>query len=867
MEDRRMEYTKELFERTDRDVLKERDRAHQNNMRNVWELETVINEGLRAALREESPDRSLEVLLQYLGKALNGERTYIFERNESGGDDNTYEWVAEGVEPEKENLQDVPPEVCELWYRNFNIGRHIVIEDLETIREEDPLQYQNLKKQNIRSIVVIPLYDDGTVIGFYGVDNPPVKMLEYASNILQTAAYFIVSSLKRRDLVRELQKRSHYVLHSLSVDYLGICQVDFNTGRCEIYRDDERLSMDGAFRFEDGYETAMEQYISRCVVPRDQKRLYAVTKKDYVLAQLRTKNKFYVRYQVKDSSCGLKYLEIHYSATEKTREDNCVVFALRDVNAVVEQEEKYKLEARQSLEGILEGARTGIWTIELEEGCRPRMYADRTMRILLGVSEEIEPEACYQHWFAGIDPDYVEMVQEAVQEILGNGRSEVIYPWNHPKLGKIYVRCGGVPDRTFKKTGVSLNGYHQDITEIMLTRKKQEQAIMELLEKVRRANSSKSEFLSHMSHDLRTPINGILGMLVMMERNQEDREWQRECREKIRVSTEHLLSLVNDVLQVSRLESGRPSAVEEPFDMHDILENCITILSPQATENGIQLVLKKHGLQHGRLVGNPLHLKQILMNVIDNALKYNRPHGSVTVHAEERACRGGIADYRFVIEDTGIGIGEEFKKHIFEPFAQEHQDARTYYQGVGLGMSIVKKMVDQMKGSIEVDSQVGKGSVVRITLPLQIDGEQHAQPVKEEQNQLDSIDGMRVLLVEDNEINCEIVEFMLREAGAEVVTANDGKEAVDLFAEAAPGTFDCILMDLMMPVMSGYEAAHVIRGMNRSDAKSVPIIALSANAFEEDVALAKDAGMNEHLAKPVDIRKMFALMNRLRCRQ
>ena len=862
-----MEYTKELFERTDRDVLKERDRAHQNNMRNVWELETVINEGLRAALREESPDRSLEVLLQHLGKALNGERTYIFERNESGGDDNTYEWVAEGVEPEKENLQDVPPEVCELWYRNFNIGRHIVIEDLETIREEDPLQYQNLKKQNIRSIVVIPLYDDGTVIGFYGVDNPPVKMLEYASNILQTAAYFIVSSLKRRDLVRELQKRSHYVLHSLSVDYLGICQVDFNTGRCEIYRDDERLSMDGAFRFEDGYETAMEQYISRCVVPRDQKRLYAVTKKDYVLAQLRTKNKFYVRYQVKDSSCGLKYLEIHYSATEKTREDNCVVFALRDVNAVVEQEEKYKLEARQSLEGILEGARTGIWTIELEEGCQPRMYADRTMRILLGVSEEIEPEACYQHWFAGIDPDYVEMVQEAVQEILGNGRSEVIYPWNHPKLGKIYVRCGGVPDRTFKKTGVSLNGYHQDITEIMLTRKKQEQAIMELLEKVRRANSSKSEFLSHMSHDLRTPINGILGMLVMMERNQEDREWQRECREKIRVSTEHLLSLVNDVLQVSRLESGRPSAVEEPFDMHDILENCITILSPQAAENGIQLVLEKRGLQHGRLVGNPLHLKQILMNVIDNALKYNRPHGSVTVHAEERACRGGIADYRFVIEDTGIGIGEEFKKHIFEPFAQEHQDARTYYQGVGLGMSIVKKMVDQMKGSIEVDSQVGKGSVVRITLPLQIDGEQHAQPVKEEQNQLDSIDGMRVLLVEDNEINCEIVEFMLREAGAEVVTANDGKEAVDLFAEADPGTFDCILMDLMMPVMSGYEAAHVIRGMNRSDAESVPIIALSANAFEEDVALAKDAGMNEHLAKPVDIRKMFALMNRLRCRQ
>ncbi len=859
-----MGYSGGLFEGSGEGAPMAGDCEQHNDMRSVQNLEAVINEGLRVALLEETPDQSLDVLLKHLGRALHGERTYIFEQNMAGGDDNTYEWVADGVEPEKENLQNLPPEVCASWYRNFRIGRHIVIESLEDIRESDPLQYENLERQGIHSLVVVPLYDGKKIIGFYGVDNPPVRSLEYASNMLQTAAYFIVSSLKRRNLVRKLQNRSYNVLHALSVDYLGIYQVNFDTGECETYRNSEGIGMDWAFHFKDGYQAAMEQYITQYVIPRDQDRLRAVTKKEYVLAQLRTKKKVSVRYQVKDSASGLKHMEIHFSATEKTAEENCAIFAQRDVNAVVEQEEKYKLEARRNLEDILEGARTGIWTIELEEGCRPRMYADRTMRILLGVPDEIDPEECYQSWFENIEPDYVEMVQEAVLEILETGRSEVIYLWNHPDLGKIYVRCGGVPDKTFKKPGVCLSGYHQDITETMVTRKKQEQSILELLERVRRANLVKSEFLSHMSHDLRTPINGILGMLSILEKSQDDPERQRDCHKKIRVSTEHLLSLVNDVLQVSRLESGRPAEVEEPFDLRDTLEDCITILSSQAEEKGIRLMLEEVSLRHGRLIGNALHLKKILMSVIDNGLKYNRPDGSVFVRVKENACRDGIAEYRFEIEDTGIGIGEEFKEHIFEPFTQEHPDARTNYNGVGLGMSIVKTLVDELQGSIRIDSNPGEGSVVQIMLPVRVDETWSGDPVDEEQDVQDNIAGMRILLVEDNEINCEIVEYILQEAGAETVTAKDGKAAVDAFEASSPGTFDCVLMDLMMPVMSGYEATRVIRGLDRTDAKAVPIIALSANTFEEDIALAKDAGMNEHLAKPVDIHKMFRVMSRLR---
>ncbi|MCI9157997.1 MAG: response regulator [Lawsonibacter sp.] len=862
-----MDHPGRSFERAGEGVPAVKVRERYREMQSVQDMEAVINEGLRAALLEETPDQSLEVLLEHLGKALDGERTYIFEQNSSGGDDNTYEWTADGVEPEKENLQDVPAEVCASWYRNFRVGKHIVIEDMEDIRETDPLQYENLKRQGIRSLVVVPLYDGDRIVGFYGVDDPHVRSLDYASNMLQTAAYFIVSSLKRRDLLRELQKRSYDVLHALSVDYLGIYQVDLDTGECEVYRNSEGIGLDWAVHFKDGYQTAMERYISKCVVPQDQEMLRAMTKKDYVLAQLREKKKFSVRYQVEDDRSGLRYLEIHFSATERARTENCAIFAQRDVNAVVEQEEKYKLEARQSLEDILEGARTGIWTIELEEGCQPRMYADRTMRILLGLPGEIGPEECYRHWFERIEPDYIEMVQEAVREMLEMGRAEVIYPWDHPALGKIYVRCGGVPDKTFQKPGACMNGYHQDITETMVTRKKQEQSIMELLERVRRANSAKSEFLSHMSHDLRTPLNGILGMLAILEKSGDDPERQRECRRKIRVSAEHLLSLVNDVLQVSKLESGRPAAAEEPFDLCSVLEDCVTVLSFQAEERGIRLELEEPRLCHSRVVGDPLHLKQILMSVIDNAMKYNRPHGSVFVRAEETAFQDGTASYRFTVEDTGVGIGEDFKEHIFEPFTQEDQGARTHYNGAGLGMSIVKKLVDQMEGTVEIDSRVGRGSVVQILLPVRVDEAWSGQPEDGDRDAQSDVAGMRVLLVEDNEINCEIVEYILREAGAEVVTANDGKAAVEVFRASPPETFDCILMDLMMPVMSGYEAARVIRSLDRTDAGTVSIIALSANAFEEDIALAKDAGMDEHLAKPVDMRTMLRVMSQSRRRR
>lgn len=523
-----------------------------------------------------------------------------------------------------------------------------------------------------------------------------------------------------------------------------------------------------------------------------------------------------------------------------------------------------RLETASDIDEILEGAKTGIWIIELEEGCEPRMYGNTTMLNLLGIEADISPEECYKGWYERIEPECLEMVQEAVQDMLQNGRSETMYPWYHPTKGKVYVRCGGVADRNFDKPGFCMKGYHQDITDITVTRQKQDKAIRDAMIEARRANQAKSEFLSYMSHDIRTPINGILGMVAICEKNQGNEEKQKECREKIRLSAEHLLALINDVLDISKLESGAFSMAVEPFDLHDVMDNCMVILRPQVDQQGLDMDVKLVHVEHARLIGSPLNLRQILINIIGNAIKYNRPKGSIWVTLEELSADETHAAFRFTVEDTGIGISEQFQKYIFEPFTQEANDARTSFKGAGLGMSITKKLVDQMGGEIELESEPGKGSIFRVTLPFEIDQEPE-QHVEEKQEEITAdVSGMKVLLVEDNEINCEIVQYMLEDAGAVVTIAENGRIAVETFTASEPGFFDCILMDVMMPVMNGLDAARAIRGMERSDAMTVPILALSANAFDEDAKKTQEAGMNAHLTKPIDVDELLRVMTRQR---
>ena len=377
--------------------------------------------------------------------------------------------------------------------------------------------------------------------------------------------------------------------------------------------------------------------------------------------------------------------------------------------------------------------------------------------------------------------------------------------------------------------------------------------------KAESANLAKTEFLQRMSHDIRTPINGIRGMVEIGDRCPEDMARQADCRKKIWEASTLLLELVNEVLDMGKLESGEVVLESVPFDLPELMHEITDVLEKQAAERGIVLHREYGKLPHPRLVGSPLHVKRLLMNVLSNAIKYNRDKGRVMLDCFELSCTGDKVQICFVCADTGIGMSEEFQKRMFEPFAQENAGARSVYGGTGLGMSITKSLVDKMGGTIGVESQQGVGTTYTITLPFAVDNAATAEP-EQQQTDLTVLQGRRLLLAEDNALNMEIVEFLLNEVGIKVTRAADGQQAVEAFAASPVGGFDAILMDVMMPVRDGHEATRAIRAMDRPDAKTIPIFAMTANAFTEDRRKALESGMNEHLAKPIDPDTLYRLL-------
>ena len=381
--------------------------------------------------------------------------------------------------------------------------------------------------------------------------------------------------------------------------------------------------------------------------------------------------------------------------------------------------------------------------------------------------------------------------------------------------------------------------------------------------KAEAANEAKTEFLQRMSHDIRTPINGICGMVNMADHYADDMEKQKEYRTKVKEASNLLLELVNDVLDMSKLESGEIVLEEIPFNLSSIYREVFVVIEQVAAEQNLQIVWEKKEITHRDLIGSPRYVKRVMMNILSNAMKYNRENGHIYISCIEiPSGQPETTTMEFVCRDTGIGMAEEFQKHIFEPFAQEHAGSRTKFSGTGLGMPISKKLIEKMGGTITFESAEGIGTTFVIRVPFKIDLD---VDIREEQADVSekSIKGLHILLAEDNELNMEIAEFVLQNEGAEVSKAWNGEETVELFRKSESGEFDAILMDIMMPVMNGYEATKMIRSLDREDAKVIPIIAMTANAFTEDRLRAKEAGMNEHIAKPFDVKLLVKIIHKL----
>lgn len=826
------------------------------------EAERFMTDQISLLHEAEDLADGINFMLKSLGEFTDADRAYVFETSENHTSTNTYEWCAAGVTPQIRNLHDIPFESMPKWIEVFLHGENILIEDLEAYRESMPLEYELLKVQNVSTLIAFPISVHEKLIGFVGVDNPDMEK----SNLL----------------------------HRL-------------------------LSLLG-------------KYVGTMI-------------KDHKNEQMR--------------------LEV---VASKSRLD-------------------YQLE----MDEILRGAQIGIWTLELDGVKAPRLHPNPTMCTLLGVSQEMSPEEVYQFWYHRLPPKYVTPVLDYIQKVIHESYSEITYPWNHPLLGQIWIRCGGILYPDYQGNGICIRGYHQDVTRNIENERKYQnltaatsqiyhaiyhidliqdrieklaganqnytptgvvtsataqlndilekmvapshheimqyffdlttvndrlhgklfisreypspqgiwrratfivqnrdtdddvteilyvtqiiddykqkelayqQELVKAVESANQANTAKTDFLNRMSHDIRTPLNGILGMLDIAQKNETNPKALLECHEKMRTAAFHLKALVNDVLDMQRMETDRFFLEQIPFDIREILDNCWSMLEAQASRLDITLKKIKPGsLKYPYLIGSPLHIRQIFMNLLSNAIKYNKPGGSISVHAKIIRQVHQNVIYKFIISDTGIGISPEFQKHIFEPFAQEDTGARTIYKGTGLGMAIVHRLVQEMGGTIQLKSEKNVGSTFTLILPFTIDEHQPSASAETATDTPADLTDLHILVVEDNELNLEIAVFSLEAAGLNVSTAINGLEAVRLFEKSKPYEYDIILMDIMMPVMNGLDAAKAIRGLSRPDAPTVPIIALSANAFAEDIQKSKNAGINEHLAKPLEMDKVLKVIS------
>ena len=390
---------------------------------------------------------------------------------------------------------------------------------------------------------------------------------------------------------------------------------------------------------------------------------------------------------------------------------------------------------------------------------------------------------------------------------------------------------------------------------------KEKEQLQIAYEKADMESKTKTEFMNRMSHDLRTPINGILGMIHVIRKNWNNQEKLEDSVDKIEISTRHLMDLVNDVLDMSKLESGHLTVHEEPFDLEDLMKEVAVLMQGQLEETGITHRKHRENMQHTMLKGDALQLQRIMMNLFGNAVKYNKKNGTIDTYVTEISCDGKNVLYEFRIADSGIGMSREYMEHeLFQPFTQEKADARTQYKGTGLGMSIVKGLIDRMNGTISVRSTLGEGSEFTFRLAFRLAEEEMQQAAENKEDAKDDLAGMRVLLVEDNDINMEIAEFYLTDAGIIVEKAWNGKEAVEKYEGTPKGYYSAILMDIMMPVMNGIEAARNIRRKEKNGGKEIPIIAMTAQSERESKESCSLAGMNAYISKPVDPENLIRIL-------
>ena len=671
----------------------------------------------------------------------------------------------------------------------------------------------------------------------------------------------------------EEQMAERRLLDKICADFTAVYYVELNTGSFEILHiNDGTNAKKMNLKQGDNFNSSADQYAVQYLYEKERQEFKEWISTEHLKEQLSRKERITYHYRSKPNPNQHEFFE---AQAVKIYQDEKHFFALvgfRHIDDIMEKEATIQNQLKQALDetrlsneiiSAIAKSYCSIYRIDVQKDFFEEVSNDSEIHKLTG-NRGCATEKLYQLCDTMVAPDYRPLIRPFLDVSTLSARLKT-----EECSSTEYRMCDGNWHRMLfivKKRDESGNVTHVLCTVRSISdSKRREEDLNFAAEAAKREAEMKTRFLATMSHDIRTPLNGIIGMVNMGNQYADDPQMQQKIREKAMESLKYLVSLVNDVLDMNKLQSGDLKDYQLLFDLTTVLRELNQIYDERAAKKGIQYEIdwKNGTYSHIALVGNPVYLGRILSNILDNAIKFSQVGSVITVWVKEEALDDGRAFFTFYCKDQGVGMSEDFIAHAFDMFSQESQTSRSRYEGTGLGLAITKQLVDRMDGRIELKSKIGVGTTVVVKIPFKI-GVQDKISNSPENNSVSledySVEGMRALVVEDNELNMEIARCILEDSGMEVTCAADGQEAVEIFGKSALDYFGVIYMDVMMPRMNGLDAARIIREMKRRDAMRVPIIAMSANAFAEDIINSRLAGMNAHLAKPLDAEKMIVAL-------
>lgn len=808
------------------------------------------------AENEKQLDNMTLSMLKSIGKYTAADRAYVFEWSSEKKESfkNTFEWCAAGIEPQIQNLQEVPVCLMQNWVETFIQKKNIIIYDLEEIAKETPQEYEILKPQNIHSLIAMPIYTNHKFIGFIGLDNPNLNQDRMSMNLLSDVGCHLGSVRENLRMMKELMIKNR-ILSGLSRDYTTAFVLNLDTDEYEFVFNQKT---NHAQKHEElrAFSDYVDAYASTFALPEFRDVMRRELDRNEIKKHFETEDEYHFSFETSPNAAGLSCFQAHI-VKEYEEGSHFAFLGFRSIDEIVQKERFYKdslQKVNQALKHQLDmitSALPGGVKISNDDPEYSFKYVSEHFAQMLGYDTPEElMEASGGTIVDLAHPDDLEQgIAQALEQYSKADHYEITYRMRCKNGSWKYIEDRGhkirKPDGVIEHWNLIL-----DKNELV------EKTIA--LESEKKANQSKSDFLSRMSHDMRTPLNGIIGLMDICMKHPEDRILVDSSRLKARVAADHLLSLINDTLELSKLENEEVKLAKEDFYLPELLHEVETIAQMRADEECITIHFMDapYSIPYPNLIGSSLHVKQIFLNLITNSIKYNHKNGTVDCYLKEEKESDERVLVDVTIKDTGIGMSEDFLKDIFRPFVQADQGARSQYKGTGLGMAIVKELLDRMGGTIQIDSVENQGTTIHVVIPFEI-AEEPAAVQEMSELPKENLSGCRILLAEDNELNREIAAFLLKDEGISVTEAEDGQQAVECFLKMPEGYYDAVLMDIMMPVMDGYQAARAIRGSGKKDAEMIPIVAITANAFAEDKRKTMEAGMDAHLSKPLNVQELM----------